>query len=168
MPSSHRCLRLPTLTFPRSCIAVIGHVRVLLGYAVDDAPAGAHPFLASHATDDTVIVCFQECGNADKAPLWISLSLSVWYGEFREIGVFLAAFLFLRSNSFGMSSWRRGRDSNPRYPFGYAGFQDRSHQPLGHLSGCCIRLTNHGQVQNSSRAPTISLHQGLRGLLPWR
>src|SRR5208337_4929765 len=32
--------------------------------------------------------------------------------------------------------WRRGRDSNPRYPFGYAGFQDRSHQPLGHLSGC--------------------------------
>ena len=31
-------------------------------------------------------------------------------------------------------NWRRGRDSNPRYPFGYAGFQDRSHQPLGHLS----------------------------------
>ncbi len=30
--------------------------------------------------------------------------------------------------------WRRGRDSNPRYPFEYAGFQDRSHQPLGHLS----------------------------------
>jgi hypothetical protein len=32
------------------------------------------------------------------------------------------------------TEWRRGRDSNPRYPFGYAGFQDRSHQPLGHLS----------------------------------
>src|SRR5580658_1771066 len=32
-------------------------------------------------------------------------------------------------------NWRRGRDSNPRYPFGYAGFQDRCHQPLGHLSG---------------------------------
>ena len=31
-------------------------------------------------------------------------------------------------------NWRRGRDSNPRYPFGYAGFQDRCHQPLGHLS----------------------------------
>ena len=30
--------------------------------------------------------------------------------------------------------WRRGRDSNPRYPFGYSGFQDRRHQPLGHLS----------------------------------
>ena len=36
--------------------------------------------------------------------------------------------------SHGMSIWRRGRDSNPRYRFGYAGFQDRSHQPLGHLS----------------------------------
>ena len=33
-----------------------------------------------------------------------------------------------------LKHWRRGRDSNPRYPFGYAGFQDRSHQPLGHLS----------------------------------
>ena len=30
--------------------------------------------------------------------------------------------------------WRRARDSNPRYPFRYAGFQDRSHQPLGQLS----------------------------------
>jgi hypothetical protein len=39
----------------------------------------------------------------------------------------------------GQTAWRRGRDSNPRYPFGYAGFQDRSHQPLGHLSGCaCV------------------------------
>jgi hypothetical protein len=32
------------------------------------------------------------------------------------------------------TEWRRERDSNPRYPFGYAGFQDRCHQPLGHLS----------------------------------
>ena len=31
--------------------------------------------------------------------------------------------------------WRRVRDSNPRYPSGYAGFQDRCHQPLGQLSG---------------------------------
>ena len=30
--------------------------------------------------------------------------------------------------------WRRERDSNPRYPFGYNGFQDRRHQPLGHPS----------------------------------
>src|ERR1700751_1798179 len=30
--------------------------------------------------------------------------------------------------------WRRGRDSNPRYPSGYSGFQDHRHRPLGHLS----------------------------------
>ena len=33
-----------------------------------------------------------------------------------------------------LENWRRGGDSNPRYPSGYAGFQDRCHQPLGHLS----------------------------------
>src|SRR5947207_9747535 len=31
-------------------------------------------------------------------------------------------------------SWRRERDSNPRYPFGYSGFQDRLFQPLTHPS----------------------------------
>src|SRR5260370_36378451 len=36
--------------------------------------------------------------------------------------------------------WRRGRDSNLRYPFRYAGFQDRCHQPLGHLSVALIVL----------------------------
>src|SRR5689334_10515526 len=30
--------------------------------------------------------------------------------------------------------WRRERDSNPRYPFRYSGFQDRLFQPLTHLS----------------------------------
>src|SRR5206468_8392069 len=30
--------------------------------------------------------------------------------------------------------WRRERDSNPRYPSGYSGFQDHRHRPLGHPS----------------------------------
>jgi site-specific DNA recombinase len=30
--------------------------------------------------------------------------------------------------------WRRRRDSNPRYPSGYSGFQDRRLKPLGHSS----------------------------------
>jgi hypothetical protein len=30
--------------------------------------------------------------------------------------------------------WRRERDSNPRYPFRYNGFQDRLFQPLTHPS----------------------------------
>ena len=32
------------------------------------------------------------------------------------------------------TKWRKRRDSNPRYPFRYVGFQDRCHQPLGHSS----------------------------------
>ena len=32
------------------------------------------------------------------------------------------------------NEWRRERDSNPRYPFGYSGFQDRLFQPLTHPS----------------------------------
>src|SRR5260370_15757246 len=33
-----------------------------------------------------------------------------------------------------LNRWRKRRDSNPRYPFRYASFQDWSHQPLGHSS----------------------------------
>lgn len=32
--------------------------------------------------------------------------------------------------------WRKGWDSNPRYPCGHAGFQDRCLKPLGHPSNC--------------------------------
>jgi hypothetical protein len=32
-------------------------------------------------------------------------------------------------------NWRRGRDSNPRYPCEYAAFRVRCFQPLSHLSG---------------------------------
>ena len=31
-------------------------------------------------------------------------------------------------------NWRRKRDSNPRYPYEYCGFQDRRLKPLGHSS----------------------------------
>ncbi len=37
-------------------------------------------------------------------------------------------------NKSDFSSVRRGRDSNPRYPFGHDSFQDCSIQPLWHLS----------------------------------
>ncbi len=30
--------------------------------------------------------------------------------------------------------WRRGRDSNPRYPYGYSGFRNQPVRPLRHLS----------------------------------
>ncbi len=35
--------------------------------------------------------------------------------------------------------WRRGWDSNPRYPCGHNGFRDRPDRPLWHLSAGCIR-----------------------------
>jgi hypothetical protein len=35
--------------------------------------------------------------------------------------------------------WRRERDSNPRYPCGYSGFQDHRHRPLGHPSALKCR-----------------------------
>jgi hypothetical protein len=43
------------------------------------------------------------------------------------------------------TAWRRERDSNPRYGFPYAGFQDRCHQPLGHLSAADQSLSGRCQ-----------------------
>src|SRR5262245_38132341 len=40
---------------------------------------------------------------------------------------------------FLLTTWRRERDSNPRYPSGYSGFQDHRHRPLGHPSASKIR-----------------------------
>jgi hypothetical protein len=50
--------------------------------------------------------------------------------------------------------WRKRRDSNPRYPFRYASFQDWSHQPLGHSS--CLKFST-GEAGNA---------KGLRAMLP--
>ena len=43
--------------------------------------------------------------------------------------------------------WRKGWDSNPRYPCGHAGFQDRCLKPLGHPSVRCD--FNHLTSRNS-------------------
>src|SRR6266404_877109 len=56
--------------------------------------------------------------------------------------------------------WRRVRDSNPRYPLRYAGFQDRCHQPLGQLSGY-YSFTTLGKLEADKRAS--SLLRGRRG-----
>src|SRR3990167_1577767 len=36
----------------------------------------------------------------------------------------------LTSSNLHFPNWRRGGDSNSRYPFGYSGFQDRCIRPL--------------------------------------
>ena len=41
--------------------------------------------------------------------------------------------------------WRRGWDSNPRWAFTHAGFQDRCLKPLGHPSSACTAEA-HGDV----------------------
>ena len=52
-----------------------------------------------------------------------------------QIGRFLSVFNGkLREFSAVQTAWRRERDSNPRYPFRYSGFQDRLFQPLTHPS----------------------------------
>jgi hypothetical protein len=39
---------------------------------------------------------------------------------------------------------RRGRDSNPRYPYGHTGFRDRPNQPLWHLSSGLFHTARAG------------------------
>ena len=65
---------------------------------------------------------------------FLQSGLPVSIAKLRPFPVFLSGIYAVFSAV--QTVWRRGRDSNPRYPFGYAGFQDRCHQPLGHLSGC--------------------------------
>ena len=44
--------------------------------------------------------------------------------------------------------WRRGWDSNPRYPFGYNGFRDRPDRPLRHLSSNVAKDWRRGWDSN--------------------
>ncbi len=56
--------------------------------------------------------------------------------------------------------WRRERDSNPRYPSGYSGFQDHRHRPLGHLSVGSILPQSDGRSCMTLRV--TALRQGTR------
>ncbi len=42
--------------------------------------------------------------------------------------------------------WRKGWDSNPRYPCRYAGFQDRCLKPLGHPSVLLVQWSKQSTV----------------------
>ena len=56
-----------------------------------------------------------------------------------------------------LSSWRRGRDSNPRKLLHFAGFQDRYLQPLGHLSIALSYFTRYqGWMSNGCLAATAT------------
>src|SRR5450432_486236 len=82
----------------------------------------------------------------------------------RKMGIVRELWGKLRRNFSALQTvWRRGRDSNPRYPFGYAGFQDRCHQPLGHLSGSASVLSQGAAKEN--RADCYEMGKGMRPLV---
>ncbi len=54
--------------------------------------------------------------------------------------------------------WRRGRDSNPRYPYEYAAFRVRCFQPLSHLSGSGVSAEEGWLVARASTL--IKIRQG--------
>src|SRR5277367_3860411 len=63
--------------------------------------------------------------------------------------------------SAAQTEWRRERDSNPRYPLRYSGFQDRLFQPLTHPSAAVIRILTvwqHGYcgVDSERKSPLNS------------
>ena len=52
--------------------------------------------------------------------------------------------------------WRRGWDSNPRYPLGYSNFRDCPIQPLSHLSARILNITVL-RMEISSSAEVITV-----------
>ena len=57
------------------------------------------------------------------------------------------------------SFWRKGWDSNPRYPCRHAGFQDRCLKPLGHPSACnnnCLEVPFATCYVNWHRIGTVN------------
>src|SRR5256885_10143873 len=64
-----------------------------------------------------------------------SSSLNAGRSRFRgDIRIRLGVLQISPPQPLTTKQWRRERDSNPRYPFGYSGFQDRPFRPLTHPS----------------------------------
>lgn len=61
---------------------------------------------------------------------------------------------------FFMKQWRRGWDSNPRYPSGYTPLAGERLRPLGHLSGKgAIAGNNHEFKHFTHPEPKNLIHQ---------
>ena len=71
-----------------------------------------------------------------------------------------------RSLSLLESYWRRGRDSNPRYPLRYVRFRGGSFQPLTHLSGeqlwLSVERARLGIARAVDRTLVAGMQQGVR------
>jgi hypothetical protein len=81
----------------------------------------------------------------------------------------LAAISGVKSATGGVRSsvlgWRKGWDSNPRYPCRHAGFQDRCLKPLGHPSQCASHEGRRPGLQAAGRFSPIR-QQGPRKKQP--
>ena len=55
----------------------------------------------------------------------------------------------------GEEGWRRGRDSNPRYPLRYVRFRGGSFQPLTHLSASDKRNCGAPLYRSDSNGPAL-------------
>src|SRR3954467_14848033 len=63
---------------------------------------------------------------------------------------------------FSRADWRRGRDSNPRYPCEYAAFRVRCFQPLSHLSaGSRNIMTGRRRCKEPSWAAGTPMDTGI-------
>src|SRR5215831_20258769 len=54
-----------------------------------------------------------------------------------------------------MGGWRKGWDSNPRYPCRHAGFQDRCLKPLGHPSAAAVQSLSKSNIKNRIAASPL-------------
>ena len=59
--------------------------------------------------------------------------------------------------------WRRERDSNPRNPSGFSGFQDHRHRPLGHPSASKLRLNLRALPRITPLGRQVSPHVSRTG-----
>src|ERR1035438_8985656 len=85
---------------------------------------------------------------------WIPAELCLKTVKFRSN---ISRCAFAPVNTRLLEGWRRERDSNPRYPFGYIGFQDRLFQPLTHPSAAVKSLSIRmafGALKDTERSET--------------
>src|SRR5438445_12636678 len=67
-------------------------------------------------------------------------------------------------HSLTAMNWRRERDSNPRYPCGYSGFQDHRHRPLGHPSASRFYCENGALSREAAARRALRLARASRSL----
>jgi hypothetical protein len=97
----------------------------------------------------------------------------LWLYFVRVYGIGTRAFRPARENlsiwkprsNWPEKCWRRGRDSNSRYPFEYVRFRGGCLQPLGHLSGCQRFARPSAGVRNSC-GHIESTCKGMPGAMP--